>query len=77
MTLDELRLLKEFGEFHHATYRYEGAKGLHVYAKDPIHGFRGYRHVGSFYEMTTDKATMNAAYEIVRDSGVSVGSYGN
>lgn len=77
MTLDELRALKDSGEFHHATWRTGPASGLHIYRRDP-NGFRGFSHAGHFSDYATeeDKARANAAYEIVRNTGVSLGSYG-
>lgn len=76
MTLDELRTLKEAGQLHHATYRDIGTiwEGLNIYAKDDGEtGFRGYRHIGRFGKENPD---LPAAHEIVRTTGVSVGSYG-
>src|SRR5690349_4329613 len=49
MTLDELKALKESGEFHHATYRNFGTlhEGLWIYRRTP--GFlRGFDVAGAF-----------------------------
>lgn len=74
MKLEELKTLMEAGEFHHATYRNIGTlwEGLHIYCKTPD-GFRGFNHAGAFYKDNPDLAK---AEEMVRGTGVSVGSYG-
>lgn len=80
MTLDELKKLKEEGHFHHATYRTDFARGLHIYANAGYSGktsFRGFEYVGCFSEVCCTKEEIDAAYAIVRNTGVSVGSYGN
>jgi hypothetical protein len=76
MTLEQLKQLKESGKFHHATYRELNTiwEGLYIYERDEDPKWIGYRLVGSF-----NKADGNAdaAYDIVRETGVSVGSFGN
>lgn len=76
MTLEQLKTLMDSGEFHHATYRTDFARGLHIYKNDPK-GFRGFDYVGCFSEVCDTKETINAAYEMTRKTGISVGSYGN
>lgn len=73
MTLEQLRQMRESGSFHHATYRNEGTlwEGLWIYAIDS--GLRGFRDVGCFAK---DSPDLDAAYELVRNTGVSVGSFG-
>lgn len=75
MTLDDLRSLIDSGEFHHATYREIGTiwEGLWIYRHDPK-GCRGFNLVDAFNHRNPD---CKAAEEIVRHTGVSVGSYGN
>lgn len=80
MTLQELQALKASGQFHHATQRDLGRmfEALHIYAVDS-NGFHGFRHVGAFFdhcETLTPRAEYEAAYELVRGTGVSVGAYG-
>lgn len=77
MTLDELKKLKEEGHFHHATYRTEFARGLHIYSvAEAGSGFCGFNYAGCFSEVCCTKEEIEAAYVIVRNTGVSVGSYG-
>lgn len=74
MTLDELKLLIAEGKFNHATYRDIGTiwEGLYIYAKANDR-FRGYVPVGSFSKGQSSDET----YELVKNSGVSMGAYGN
>ncbi len=74
MTLEELKALKDTGEFHHATYRDHGTcwEGLWVYRKK-ADGFRGFDVVGCFAK---DDPNLDAASDLVRGTGVSVGAYG-
>ncbi len=74
MDLNELRRLRESGEFHHATYRNHGTlwEGLWIYVKAED-GFKGFVPAGSFPKESVD---LKAAEEIVRGTGVSVGSFG-
>lgn len=76
MTLEHLKELMDSGKFHHATYRTDYARGLHIYAIDP-NGFRGFTYVGAFSEVCDTKETINAAIEMTRKTGISVGSFGN
>jgi hypothetical protein len=75
MTLGELKALRDSGQFHHATYRNFRTvwEGLYIYARQD-NGFNGFVLVGCFGK---DNADLNAAEDIIRDSGISVGSYGN
>jgi hypothetical protein len=75
MTLDELKALKESGQFHHATYRDIGTiwEGLRIYVRRHD-GFRGFSPHGVFGK---DHPDLKAAEEMVRDAGISVGSYGS
>lgn len=64
MPLETLKQLRESGQFHHATYRNRGIK-----ASD---GFRGYSPAGFF---PVGDPELDAAHELVRGTGISVGSY--
>jgi hypothetical protein len=74
MTLDSLRQLVADGTFHHATYRNRGTlwEGLWIYAKSPD-GFRGFSLVGCFPKHSAD---LDAAYALVRGTGISLSAYG-
>lgn len=73
MSLEELKRLMESGEFHHATYRDKGTlwEGLWVYRR--YNGLRGFEPAGAFLKGNIDA---EAAWELVRGTGVSVGAYG-
>jgi hypothetical protein len=73
MTLEQLKELKASGEFHHATYRNVGTlwEGLYIYVK--YNGLRGFAPAGCF---SKDNPALDAAYDVVRGTGISVGSYG-
>ena len=73
MTLAELKALRESGQFHHATYRYHGSlwEGLYIYER--YDGLRGFNVAGVFHK---DNPDLEAAYSMVRDTGISLGSYG-
>jgi hypothetical protein len=72
--LEQLQASLRSGRFHHATYRNIGTvwEGLWFYEKDP-NGFRGYSVAG--YVNKTDP-DINKAHDLVRETGVSVGAYG-
>jgi hypothetical protein len=75
--LKPIELLRESlasGTFHHATYRNIGTvwEGLWFYVKDP-NGFRGYVVGGCINKTDPD---INAAHDLVRGTGMSIGSYG-
>ena len=74
MTIAELKALLESGEFHHATYRNFGTlwEGLHIYKK--YDGLRGFIPVGIFGKNSPD---LCEAENIVKHTGISVGSFGN
>lgn len=74
MTLEMLRTMLADGSFHHATYREIGKvwEGLFVYMKDD-NGFNGFRLAGSFPHYSPD---LDTAHDLVRNTGVSVGSFG-
>ena len=74
MDIEHLKSLISSGHFHHATYRTDFACGLHVY-RHSVEGDAdwGFRYVGMFSER--DKAVCNAAYDLVRKTGVYEGSY--
>lgn len=77
MTIDELKALRASGKFHHATYRNEGSlwEGLWIYeCAEGAGSFRGYRPAGAFYK---DSPDLDAAHDLVRSTGVSLGAYGN
>jgi hypothetical protein len=73
MTLEQLRQLLDSGEFHHATYRNMGTlwEGLWIYRKsnDAI----GFYPVGCF---NVRDGLADLAHDMVRHTGVSVGSFG-
>lgn len=73
MTISELQTLLNSGQFHHATYRDHGTiwEGLYIYC-NAQHGFRGFEHCGSFLKGRDS----DCAYELVKGTGVSAGSYG-
>jgi hypothetical protein len=75
MTLQILKSMIEDGTFHHATYRNDVPSlwaGLWIYRHDAS-GFRGFVSAGAFAK---DSQDLDAAYELVRWTGVSVGAYG-
>lgn len=73
MTIAELRALMDSGAFHHATFRNRGTlwEGLWIYRK--YNGLRGFEPAGAFLNGNPDSG---AAYELVRNTGVSIGAYG-
>ena len=75
-TIAELKDLMEKGEFHHATYRNRGTlwEGLWIYKKDG-EGSRGFSVCGCFN--AHNSKLLKEAEDIVRGTGISVGSYGN
>lgn len=75
MTIEQLKMLLSSGHFHHATYRTDFARGLHIYrhALDGDIGFNGHDYVGMFSEY--DKELCDEAYRLVRKSGIYEGSY--
>lgn len=75
MIIEQLKELMKSGRFHHATYRHDFARGLHVYGQDDK-GFRGFNYVGAFSETLTQPHVLAYAYHLVRKTGVSLGSYG-
>lgn len=60
------------GAFHHATYRNVGSlwEGLYIYRKDEEFG-RGFR-----LDLVFPAGDEDEAYELIRHTGVSLGSYG-
>lgn len=74
MNLAELHCMLADGSFHHATYRCQGTlwEGLWIYRRS-ADGFRGYEVAGAFLRGSAD---IDAAHDIVRGTGVSVGEYG-
>lgn len=74
MTLAELDAMLVNGSFDHATYRNHGTlwEGLWIYVKNET-GFRGYVPVGCFGK---DSPDLDAAFQRVRGTGISVGAYG-
>jgi hypothetical protein len=77
VTIQELKDLVASDNFHHATYRELNTiwEGLYIYANDPDPKWVGYRLVGSFNK--SEGAIADEAYDIVRHTGVSLGSRGN
>ena len=68
-----LRALIADGAFHHATYRYDLSPGWHIYKKSET-GFRGFTYAIGFGK---DTHVADTVAELVRNTGYSVGSYGN
>ncbi len=75
--LEALKTLLASGKFHHATYRNQGTlwEGLWFYAKRED-GFRGFEVAGCI-NASMDEDVMDEAHDLVRGTGISVGSYGN
>ncbi len=73
MNIEKLKALLESGQFHHATYRNIGTlwEGLWIYQR--FDGLRGFEPVGMFPKGDT---SLDQAHELVRHTGVSVGSFG-
>lgn len=73
MNIIQLKELVSSGEFHHATYRNMGTlwEGLWIYKK--YEGLRGFIDCGCFAK---DNLEFDEAQQLVRHTGVSVGSYG-
>lgn len=73
MSLEKLKELLASGQFHHATYRDIGTlwEGLVIYVKEDTKV--GFHPAGSFPK---DDPDQDAAYDLVRGTGVSVGAYG-
>lgn len=72
--IEQLKEVLLNGTFHHATYRDQGTlwEGLHFYIFDPT-GFRGFRHAGI---VPKDDPDLDEAFGLVKDTGISVGAYG-
>ena len=73
VALAKLRAMLADGSFHHATYRYDISRGWHIYAKAD-NGFRGFTYALGFSE---GSHVADAVAELVRNTGWSLGSYGN
>ena len=75
--VQRLQTLMESGDFHHATYRCRGTvwEGLWFYRRDP-NGFRRYSVAGCVNLQCDGQAAVDAAHDLVRHTGISVGSYG-
>lgn len=73
MTLEKLQAMLADKTFHHATYRNRGTlwEGLWIYRKENCS--RKFGPVGAFLK---DSADLEAAHNLVRHTGVSVGSFG-
>lgn len=74
MTIEELKQLLASGEFDHATYREIGTiwEGLYIYKKE--NSKVGFNVAGCFNKAD---GLADEAHELVRHTGVSVGSRGN
>lgn len=72
--LEALKELISGGNFHHATYRNFGTlwEGLWIYKKSSS-GFRGFEPATTFLK---DDPNLDAAHELVKGTGIHVGSYG-
>jgi len=74
MTIEHLKQCLANGTFHHATYRTDFARGLHIYLNEGPNLFRGFCYGGAFSEY--DPLPLAYAYQLTRNTGVSLGSYG-
>lgn len=72
-----LKAMLAEGRFHHATHRDHGKlwAGLFIYEKEPGNTFNGFKLAFSFPD-SRGRAEQDAAYALVRHTGVSVGAYG-
>ena len=85
MTLSELKELRDSGQFHHATYRNQRTlwEGLWIYRKSET-GLRGFAVAGCFnarldsdmHPRTQGDTEIDDAMNLVSDTGISVGAYG-
>jgi hypothetical protein len=73
-TLADLSACLADGRFHHATYRDLNTiwEGLYVYLRED-NGFNGFTVGGCFGKSNPD---LDAAHELVRHTGVSLGARG-
>jgi hypothetical protein len=76
MTITELKQLLESGEFHHATDKPNNGcwSGLYIYRK--AEGVTGFDVAGTFSTYKCVNPDYETAYQMVRHTGVSVGSRG-
>jgi len=76
MTVSELQALLDSGEFHHATDKPNNGcwSGLFIYAN--ANNSMGFEHVGTFSTYKTVNPDYETAYNMIRHTGVSVGSRG-
>lgn len=76
MTISELQNLLDRNEFHHATDKPNNGcwSGLFIYAK--ADNSMGFEHVGTFGTYKVSNPDYEVAYNMVRSTGVSVGSRG-
>lgn len=76
--LEQLTQILDNKQFHHATYRDLGKlwEGLHIYVRSTYEegGFRGYKHSGLSFPK--DHPELEQANEMLRNTGISLGSYG-
>ena len=77
MTLAELQGLIDSKQFHHATHRHNNGlwSGLWIYRISEC--MAGFEPVGCFNDRSGDAAVNALAYDLVKHTGVSVGSRGN
>ena len=76
---EKLKALRESGDFHHATIRNLDRcyGGLFFYSKEKegsVIAFRGFELAGSVGKNDPD---FDAAIDLCKGTGISVGSYGN
>jgi hypothetical protein len=73
--IDILKISIENKQFHHATYRNKNTlwEGLWFYSKDEK-GFRGYLVAGC---INKNDPNLELAYELVKNTGISFGNFGN
>ncbi len=74
MTIADLKQSLASGRFHHATYRNQGTlwEGLWIYESSGEES-RGFKPIGFFPGGTPEETE---AHELVRHTGVSLGSFG-
>lgn len=74
--VDKINSWKASGEFHHATFRQQGARSdLYVYLKK-TNGFNGFDLAKLSLSSWDEPSVWESAQAAVSSTGYSVGSYG-
>lgn len=74
MTIEELKKVLADRTFHHATYRTDFARGLHIYTVAKPGSGWGFDYAGAFSEY--DPLPLAYAYQLTRRTGISLNAYG-